>query len=121
MRIPFLQITEALSDTGPIMERPHRLLPAGTSISLIGCIKTKSPRGVTSTYAHDHGRPNLPKFFFEAVVWRSIGIGESITLSSNLGAMTFPARLDGLLGAGYVVRNYGVSATTLLKNGDFPY
>ena len=48
-------------------------------------------------------------------------IGDSITLSSNLGAMTFPARLDGLLGAGYVVRNYGVSATTLLKNGDFPY
>ena len=33
-------------------------------------------------------------------------IGDSITLSSNLGAMTFPARLDGPLGAGYVVRNY---------------
>ena len=68
--------------------------------------QTKVTSGVTSTYAHDHRRPNLPKFFFEAVVWRSIGIGESITLSSNLGAMTFPARLDGPLGASYVVRNY---------------
>ena len=29
--------------------------------------------------------------------------------------MTFPARLGGPLGAGYVVRNY------LLKNGDSPY
>ena len=74
---------------------------------------------MTSTYAYDHGHPNPPKFFFEVVARHSIG--DSITLSSNRNAMTFPDRLDGRLGAGYLVHNSGVSATTLLKNGDFPY
>ncbi|MFY0256338.1 GDSL-type esterase/lipase family protein [Chitinophaga sp. 30R24] len=34
---------------------------------------------------------------------------------------SYPAQLGQLLGAGYQVVNYGVSATTLLKSGDHPY
>ena len=44
---------------------------------------------------HDHRRPNLPKFFFEAVVWRS---------RQGKQQPHDPARLGGPLG--YVVRNY---------------
>lgn len=43
-------------------------------------------------------------------------VGDSITQGSG-----WPARLGTRLGAEYAVANHGVSATTLLKNGDFPY
>ena len=53
------------------MERPHRLVPAGTSIFLMDASNQSHLDGVASTYSYDHGRPNPPKFFFEAVLWRS--------------------------------------------------
>lgn len=51
-------------------------------------------------------------------------IGDSITEGaglSNPALESYPARLQRLLGAGYIVRNYGVSGRTLLKKGDYPY
>jgi MYXO-CTERM domain-containing protein len=42
-------------------------------------------------------------------------VGDSIT------AGAWPGKLGTLLGSNYTVNNYGVSGTTLLKNGDFPY
>jgi MYXO-CTERM domain-containing protein len=42
-------------------------------------------------------------------------VGDSIT------AGAWPGKLGTLLGNAYTVNNYGVSGTTLLKNGDFPY
>jgi lysophospholipase L1-like esterase len=42
-------------------------------------------------------------------------VGDSITAGG------WPAKLGALLGNGYTVNNYGVSGTTLLKNGDSPY
>ena len=49
-------------------------------------------------------------------------VGDSIT--QGVGAQrgkSYPAQLQGLLGDGYKVGNFGVSARTLLKKGDFPY
>jgi len=43
-------------------------------------------------------------------------VGDSITAGDG-----YPTRLQGLLGTNYLVQNYGLSGTTLLKQGDKPY
>ena len=51
-------------------------------------------------------------------------IGNSITDGSGIDMATtngYPAQLQRLLGSDYQVRNYGVSARTLLNKGDHPY
>ncbi|HOT98047.1 MAG TPA: GDSL-type esterase/lipase family protein [bacterium] len=47
-------------------------------------------------------------------------IGNSITIGSG-GSTAWPQQLGQRLGAHYSVRNFGVSGTTMLKHGDFPY
>lgn len=49
-------------------------------------------------------------------------VGDSIT--QGVGAQSgksYPSQLQALLGDGFVVGNFGVSARTLLRKGDFPY
>jgi len=51
-------------------------------------------------------------------------IGASITYGHGIpdrDKFSFPGQLQTLLGSDYEVANYGVSGTTLLKNGDNPY
>lgn len=51
-------------------------------------------------------------------------VGDSITYGAFvLGRKEncYPAKLQGLLGDGYVVRNYGVNAHAMLKTSDKPY
>ncbi len=51
-------------------------------------------------------------------------IGNSITYGAFLPdrlSQSYPARLQQMLGEGYEVTNFGVSGTTLLKNGNKPY
>ena len=51
-------------------------------------------------------------------------VGDSITYGSGVAEREkncYPAVLGQLLGAGYEVKNFGVSGATLLKNGDKPY
>lgn len=51
-------------------------------------------------------------------------IGASITYGAtvvNREQNSFPAQLQHLLGSTYQVNNYGVSGTTMLRKGDFPY
>src|SRR4051812_46467137 len=51
-------------------------------------------------------------------------VGDSITFGyglSDANTQSYPAVLQTLLGASHTVRNFGVSGTTLLKNGDRPY
>lgn len=51
-------------------------------------------------------------------------IGDSITYGSGMadrGNNNYPQQLQALLGAGYEVKNFGVSGNTLLKKGDYPY
>ncbi len=51
-------------------------------------------------------------------------VGDSITygyLLKNPATESYPADLARLLGRGYDVGNFGVSATTLLKDGDYSY
>lgn len=48
-------------------------------------------------------------------------VGDSITQGTSLGRRTYPNQLQEMLGDKWLVRNFGVSGRTLLKNGDFPY
>lgn len=51
-------------------------------------------------------------------------VGDSITEGYGLGspqADAYPAQLQGLLGNGYDVENFGVSGSTARKQGDKPY
>jgi lysophospholipase L1-like esterase len=51
-------------------------------------------------------------------------VGDSITWGygiSNREHNSYPAQLAALLGTNWVVRNFGVNATTLLHQGDLPY
>lgn len=49
-------------------------------------------------------------------------VGDSITQCTYLAtANSYPYKLGNLLGTNYAVENYGVSGTTLLKKGDYPY
>ena len=49
-------------------------------------------------------------------------VGDSITQGAGAQkGKSYPAQLQGLLGEGYQVGNFGVSGRTLLKKGDFPY
>ena len=47
-------------------------------------------------------------------------IGNSITYG-GLGAQSYPQQLGAMLGSHYTVRNFGVSGTTMLRKGDYPY
>jgi acyl-CoA thioesterase-1 len=47
-------------------------------------------------------------------------VGDSITFGYGL-QQSYPAKLGRWLGTNYDMRNFGVSATTLLHRGDFPY
>jgi len=51
-------------------------------------------------------------------------VGDSITYGVGVtspATQSYPAKLQELLGTNYSVGNYGVSGTTLLKEGDMPY
>ncbi len=51
-------------------------------------------------------------------------VGDSLTYgyrSSDPKTKSYPARLQELLGDGYLVQNFGRNSTTLLKNTDMPY
>lgn len=51
-------------------------------------------------------------------------IGASITYGATIKDrehFSFPAQLQTLLGSKYLVKNFGVSGTTLLRNGNHPY
>ena len=51
-------------------------------------------------------------------------IGNSITYGAGIANReqnSYPAQLQAYLGPDYEVRNFGVSATTLLRSGDYPY
>ena len=53
-----------------------------------------------------------------ACVGNSITFGHGIADRENFH---YPAQLQAYLGDAYEVRNFGVSATTLLLKGDYPY
>src|ERR1700679_484397 len=51
-------------------------------------------------------------------------VGDSITFGAtiqNRESNSYPAQLNRLLGAGYDVRNFGVSGATMLEKSDLPY
>jgi len=51
-------------------------------------------------------------------------VGDSITFGSGTTRSrtdAYPAQLARMLGKGYVVSNFGISGTTLLRKGDDPY
>jgi len=70
--------------------------------------------------------PNIPRRApLHAPLTRVACIGDSITYGHGLrdesGDYSYPAVLARLLGPAWLVRNFGVSGTTLLHRGDNPY
>lgn len=66
----------------------------------------------------------LPKSQTGAVPIRVACVGDSITFGvgvTNRARQAYPAVLGRMLGPQYDVRNFGVSARTMLKAGDHPY
>src|SRR5271154_1376674 len=68
----------------------------------------------------------LPLFAADTVqkIIRVACVGDSITYGAgipNRESNSYPAQLSRLLGAGYDVRNFGVSGATMLEKGDVPY
>lgn len=53
-----------------------------------------------------------------ACIGNSITDGMGIDMAGRLG---YPAQLQRILGSGYDVKNFGVSARTMLRKGDYPY
>ena len=53
-----------------------------------------------------------------ACIGNSITDGMGIDMAGQLG---YPAQLQRILGSGYDVKNFGVSARTMLRKGDYPY
>jgi len=53
-----------------------------------------------------------------ACIGNSITDGHGIDMRTKYG---YPAQLQTMLGDGYWVKNFGVSARTMLNKGDFPY
>jgi len=61
---------------------------------------------------------------FKANALRVACIGNSITDGARIemkDAKGYPAQMQQILGNGYNVKNFGVSARTMLNKGDFPY
>jgi sialate O-acetylesterase len=49
-------------------------------------------------------------------------LGDSITAGVGAGpGFSYPEQLQELLGSDWIVRNFGVSARTLMRRGDYPY
>lgn len=64
--------------------------------------------------------PLIPKA--DGTPLRIACVGDSITYGFGAGkGMAYPTQLQALLGEGFVVGNFGVSARTLLRKGDHPY
>lgn len=64
----------------------------------------------------------LPSWASEPI--RVAAVGNSITYGAGVEhreTNSYPAQLQRVLGAGYEVKNFGVSATTLMDAGDYPY
>lgn len=58
---------------------------------------------------------------FAAEPVRVACVGDSITFGGPGLRETYPARLGRWLGTNYDTRNFGVSSTTVLRRGDYPY
>ncbi len=63
---------------------------------------------------------SLVQIFAQNEPIRVACIGNSITYGGQ-GANSYPQRTNTLIGDEYYVQNFGISGTTMLKNGDFPY
>jgi acyl-CoA thioesterase I len=62
--------------------------------------------------------------FADTPLIRVACVGDSITFGAtiqNRESNSYPAQLSRLLGAGYGVRNFGVSGATMLEKSDLPY
>ena len=64
------------------------------------------------------GKAPKPDAIKVACIGNSITDGHGIDLAPRNG---YPAQLQRILGNGYNVKNFGVSARTMLNKGDYPY
>jgi alpha-L-fucosidase/lysophospholipase L1-like esterase len=75
---------------------------------------------LTSVAALAAPAPIDPSVFKRSI--RVACVGDSITQGAKLAkGMTYPEQLQKMLGSAWIVKNFGKSGRTLLKQGDFPY
>jgi len=75
---------------------------------------------LTSVAAFATPTPIDPSVYKRSI--RVACVGDSITQGAKLAkGMTYPEQLQKLLGSAWIVKNFGKSGRTLLKQGDFPY
>jgi lysophospholipase L1-like esterase len=76
--------------------------------------------GLTSAAALANPAPIDPSTFKRSI--RVACVGDSITQGAKLEkGSTYPEQLQKMLGSAWIVKNFGKSGRTLLKQGDFPY
>ena len=71
--------------------------------------------GVQNNFAQEKSIPEMV---------RIACVGASITEGARIGypkENSYPGQLQSLLGVNYKVENFGVSGTTMLRKGDYPY
>ena len=90
------------------------VFPAFVVLFLVSCGLSPTPHGCN--WGEDwEGAPPRP-------VVRVACVGDSITFGMGTAeGMSYPSQLQTLLGSGYKVGNFGVSARTLLRKGDYPW
>ena len=75
---------------------------------------------LTSIAALANPTPIDPSIYKRSI--RVACVGDSITQGAKLAkGMTYPEQLQKMLGSAWIVKNFGKSGRTLLKQGDFPY
>ncbi|NDG70897.1 MAG: alpha-L-fucosidase [Proteobacteria bacterium] len=75
---------------------------------------------LTSIVALATPAPIDPNVFKRSI--RVACVGDSITQGAKLAkGMTYPEQLQKILGSAWIVKNFGKSGRTLLKQGDHPY
>ncbi len=66
----------------------------------------------------------VSSFNFGENIVKVVCVGDSITFGSGIPERTklsYPAQLQNILGDNYQVHNFGVSGSTMLKKGNYPY
>ncbi len=86
-----------------------RLLGALASIVLASSALPAAPNALPASPAAD------------AAPIKVACVGDSITQGAGTGGHPYPEQLQRLLGAGWTVRNFGVSGATLMQSGNLPY
>lgn len=102
-----------------------KTLPIALLLLLCACASEElsNPPPQETVVIDDEGQPSSEAPQAQEAI-RVACVGDSITYGSrikNRKQNSYPAQLGALLGSDWEVRNFGVSSTTMLRQGNHPY